>query len=160
MAGINLEDALAAKDGQPSVLRPLEEQVARIQRVKTAATRKGAPSFFINARTDALVQGHRLEEAVLRGQKYLEAGAGCIFVWGGSKRGGLTRKEVEALALAFQGRLSVQLAYEKPDGLNAREIAGLNVARMSLGPRLWREAMSLVETRMEELLDSQVYKGL
>lgn len=151
VVGINLEDALASPGPSPT-LRDVNEQVERILKAKEVASARNVPDFVINARTDALVHGHSLAEAISRGRAYLQAGATTVFVWGGSQRGGVAASEVLELSRAFGGKLAVQWAYEREGALDYKGIAELNVARISIGPRLWRDGMREVEAQMNRLL--------
>ncbi|TAQ88227.1 hypothetical protein B7494_g3460 [Chlorociboria aeruginascens] len=90
--GINLEDSKSV-NGKMELITA-EEHVQRIGQVLQIAAKKGVPDFVINARTDAIVLGGTIEDAIERGKKYLEARATTVFVWGGSARG-LRDVEVE-----------------------------------------------------------------
>lgn len=83
MVGINLEDS----ENERKEMFPLDAAVDRIKRVLAIARAKGVPDFTIDARTDALLHGLPLSEAIDQGKVYLEAGATTVFVWGGSIRG-------------------------------------------------------------------------
>ncbi|MBN9612382.1 MAG: isocitrate lyase/phosphoenolpyruvate mutase family protein, partial [Actinobacteria bacterium] len=70
VSGANIEDQL----------RPLEESVSVMRDAVQAGEREGV-AFVLNARTDALVRGgdrprsESLDDAILRGRAYLDAGA-------------------------------------------------------------------------------------
>ncbi|KAF9890995.1 hypothetical protein FE257_005252 [Aspergillus nanangensis] len=146
--GCNLEDL----DNTTGQLRPLSEAVRRIENALQAAKDMGVPNFVINARTDALVVGGSIEEAIERGNAYLEAGACTVFVWGGAARG-VSKEEVVKLVDAFDGRLNVKLVPR--DGyLTVPDLAQLGVARISMGPELWRAAMAAVKEQAEMVLKS------
>jgi 2-methylisocitrate lyase-like PEP mutase family enzyme len=99
-----------------------------------------------------------LEEAVRRGKAYLEAGATCVFVWGGNVRG-VSRREVEALVKELNGRIAVKLA-DGETGLSVRELAEIGVCRISVGPSLWVEAMNAVKRGAERILKGgQLWSG-
>ena len=78
-AGMNLEDQCLPKrcgHMEGKQLITLEEMVGKI---KAAADAKQDPDFVINARTDAaFVYG--IDEAIRRGNAYLDAGADMVFV--------------------------------------------------------------------------------
>lgn len=145
--GINLEDC----DKESKALYSPDDAAARIGRALSAASKAGVPDFVVNARCDALVMGGKLEEAILRGKKYLEAGATTVFVWGGGKRG-VSRDEVEQLVKAFDGRLNVSLKWDK-QGLSVAQLAKLGVARISVGPTIMFFAMAEYQKRAKELLE-------
>jgi 2-methylisocitrate lyase-like PEP mutase family enzyme len=128
VVGINLEDC----DKETQKMYSITEPTERIQRVFAMAKVKGVPDFVVNARTDALVHGEPLSEAITRGKAYLEAGATTVFVWGGSVRGRITRVEVEKLVQAFRGRLNVAMKISE-GGLTRKELQRTGVARISIG---------------------------
>ncbi|PWN86820.1 Phosphoenolpyruvate/pyruvate domain-containing protein [Acaromyces ingoldii] len=130
--GVNLEDAIRATASEPSKLMETSEAVERIKRTKAKAKELGVPDFVINARTDALIVGSTVDEAIKRGKLYLEAGATVVFVWGGSQRG-VSTDEVKRLAKELDGRLNLSL---KPGGLTLGELSDIGIARASLGPQL------------------------
>ena len=77
ISGANIEDQM----------RPLSESVEVMRAALHAGEREGV-SFVLNARTDALLKGGdrsreaSIEDAVVRGRAYVEAGAHCVFVPG------------------------------------------------------------------------------
>ncbi|KAJ4296868.1 hypothetical protein N0V90_006916 [Kalmusia sp. IMI 367209] len=79
--GINLEDFSREKDG----LYKIDEAVARVRTALKAAADAGVPDFVVNARTDALLAGLSVDEAIKRGKAYLDAGATTTFIWGGGR---------------------------------------------------------------------------
>ncbi|EEP77882.1 predicted protein [Uncinocarpus reesii 1704] len=143
-SGCNLED----RDNQTGKLFPLDVAVDRVRRTLAAAAKAGVPNFVLNARTDAVVSNNDLEDAITRGRAYLDAGATTAFVWGGPGRG-LSRDEVVRLSSAFGGRLNVIAA---ENGLTIQELADIGVARISVGPRLFRKAMAAFTDSANELL--------
>lgn len=147
--GCNLED----RQTRSGTLLPLAEAAKRVQRAVAEAERCGVPHFHVNARTDTLVGGGKLADAIERGRAYLAAGAGTVFVWGGPKRRTLSRDEIEALVDAFDGRLNIMLTIE-PGGLKVADFSRLGVARISVGPGLFAVAMRAYEKAAEELLGS------
>ncbi|KAB5545825.1 phosphoenolpyruvate phosphomutase-domain-containing protein [Coniochaeta sp. 2T2.1] len=149
VAGVNLEDA----DKDTGRMYDSDTAVSRIKRVLTVARHRTVPDFVVNARCDVLMQGGALEEVLARGKKYLDAGATTVFVLEGSKRG-VTRAEVEQMAMEFNGKLNVSLKMT-PDGLTVKELAEIGVARISVGPSLQFLAMATYKKEAEKLL-SQV----
>lgn len=78
-AGINLEDQVFPKrcgHMQGKQVVPREEMVQKIRAARYAAK---DPDFVINARTDS-VAVHGVDEAIIRGNMYADAGATLIFV--------------------------------------------------------------------------------
>ncbi|KAK2736228.1 hypothetical protein FQN57_000826 [Myotisia sp. PD_48] len=140
-SGCNLED----RDNQTGKLFPLDEAVNRVRRVMAAAAKAGVPNFALNARTDTFLLNKDIEDAIARGKAFLEAGANTVFVWGG-----LSRDNVATLSTAFGGKLNV-IAIS--NGLTIQEIADLGVARISVGPRLWRAGTMAFEAEAKALLN-------
>ncbi|KAF2100342.1 Phosphoenolpyruvate/pyruvate domain-containing protein [Rhizodiscina lignyota] len=129
--GINLDDA----DTQTSKLYSIDEAASRIRRAVRASVSSGVPDFVVNARTDTLMHGGTIEDAITRGKAYLDAGAFNVFVLGGSERGGITTVEVMELTEAFNGQLNVSVKLAK-GGLTVKDLAGIGVSRCSIGPQL------------------------
>jgi 2-methylisocitrate lyase-like PEP mutase family enzyme len=160
--GANVEDSIPDKgfgDGM-ECLRSLEESTERIKIVLNTARGMGVPDFVVNARTDVLrlkpnpdgwTREMMLEEAVKRGKAYLEAGAICVFVWGGAA-GVITRKEVKILVKEFQGRLAVKLGGGK-DGLSVKELAELGVCRVSIGGSLYSKDVTALRRKAGRILE-------
>ncbi|CAP93657.1 hypothetical protein N7489_004511 [Penicillium chrysogenum] len=145
--GCNLEDM----DNAAGTLRPLDEAVARVRTVVEAAKEAGVPDFALNARTDVLSQeGTTLDDAIVRGKAFLEAGACTVFVWGGPKGRGVSKEEVKVLVRELEGRVNVMMLLAE-GFLGVQEIRKLGVARVSIGPGLWMCAMKAVKEQAELL---------
>ena len=144
-SGCNLED----RANDTGKLYTLDDAVSRVRRVMDAAKKAGVPNFVLNARTDAVMLNGDVDDAIVRGKAYLEAGASTVFVWGGPHRGGIARNDVERLVKEFGGKLNV---IAKPDGLTIQELADIGVARISVGPRLWMAANTAFQGAAGKLL--------
>jgi len=155
VVGCNIEDSRTV-NGETRLV-DVEEQVQRIKTVISTAARLGVPDFVVNARSDAVLLGGTVEDAIERGKKYLDAGACTVFVWGGLKRG-LRDEEVKKLVEGLDGKVNVIWRKSVPNALSITEIKELGVARISMGPGLWREGMAAVEKEMGRLLGE--YYGL
>ena len=141
VVGANIEDA------RDRVLFDIGDASDRI-----AAAREAAPrgTFVLNARTDAYfvgAAGDPFDEAVERANRYVEAGADCIFVPGVSDADTIRR-----LAAAIPAPLNIVagLASSMP----APELFALGVRRVSAGGGIARAALSFVERAGRELLDT------
>jgi 2-methylisocitrate lyase-like PEP mutase family enzyme len=150
VVGINLEDCNKATQK----MYPVEEAVARVKRALAVAEKHGVPDFVVNARTDALLHGGPISEAISRGKLYLAAGATTVFVWGGQIRGGITKDEVEQLTRAFDGKLNVSLKIG-PGYLTVKQLENIGVARLSVGPALQAISMKALADEAEKLLSSR-----
>jgi 2-methylisocitrate lyase-like PEP mutase family enzyme len=132
--GLNLEDGLG----------PVEEHMTRIRVVRAVAEARGVP-LVINARTDVFLRGDgNVDEAVRRGNAYLEAGADCVFPIMAADRAA-----IERLAAEIRGPINV---LRLPDMPPVAELAGLGVARISVGAGLYRAALAHAASLARELL--------
>ncbi|KAF9085485.1 hypothetical protein BGX23_009603 [Mortierella sp. AD031] len=147
VVGCNLEDV----DSKARKLRTLEDAVHRVKLAVEAAKEAGVPDFAVNARTDVLGHGGSIEDAIERGKAFLAAGANTVFVWGGPKGRGVSTDEVKKLVAAFEGRLNVILRLGE-GFLTVAELREIGVARISVGPGLYRIAMSAYKDAAEALL--------
>lgn len=152
--GINLEDFSRERDG----LYSIDEAAARVKTALKVAANAGVPDFVVNARTDALLAGQTVDEAIKRGKAYIDAGATTVFIWGGRERGGTTRAEVEKEAKELGGRLNVSLVRIVPGGLTVKElkeIGGSGVARISVGPQLMMRSVGAVTEEAGKILKGE-----
>ncbi|PLB43206.1 carboxyphosphonoenolpyruvate phosphonomutase-like protein [Aspergillus steynii IBT 23096] len=152
--GCNIEDF----DNRAGTLRSLPDAVARIRTAVQAAKDAGVPDFVINARTDILGPAGTgvIADAIQRGQAFLEAGACTVFVWGGPGGRGVSGAEVRELVAALGGRVNVKLNLAE-GSLTVAELKQIGVARISLGPELWRAAMGAFRETADRLLAGVSY---
>ena len=155
--GCNLEDSRTGSvDGSGKARTELlsaEEHAERVKIALETAASLGVRDFVVNARTDCVKLGGTVEEAVRRGRIYLDAGATSVFVWGGVERG-LRDAEVKTLVQGLDGRLNVIYKKGSAGGLSVKELGDMGVARISMGPLLWREGMAAIRGEMERILKS------
>lgn len=142
--GCNLEDMDASGN-----LRSIPEAGERVRTAMKAAVDAGVPDFVVNARTDVLLAGGTIDQAIERGKAFLEAGACTVFVWGGPSRG-VSREEVQRLVSALGGMVNVKMSLGA-GFLGVKEIRELGVARISVGPELWKIAMKAFGDQAESL---------
>lgn len=160
VSGANIEDSIPSAGygkGISGSLYPVDEQVLRLKTALDAAAKAGCPDFVLNARCDVfclddpdLDDGERLEEAISRGKAYLQLGATTVFYWGGP-RGGLTKNHLRTLVNELDGRVAVLLA-AYPGSPTVSELAEIGVARISIGPALYRVATSAVQEAASKIL--------
>ncbi len=147
--GINIEDSDAQAKGHP--LLDFELSVERIRAARTAADASGVP-MVVNARTDGFYGGGNegsFAETVRRGNAYLEAGAGCVFV--PFVRDGET---IGALCPEIVGPVNILAGAPSPPLARLHE---LGVARVSIGGLLSLAAATMVRRAAEELRDHGTY---
>ena len=146
--GCNLEDV----DCRTGKLRSMDDAVSRIKLALQAATEAGVPHFAVNARTDVLAYSGKVEEAIERGKAYLAAGANTVFVWGGGGGRGVSSEEVKKLVDAFKGKLNVKLNLG-PGFATVKDVSQLGVARVSVGPELFRKAVDAYKDAASKLFE-------
>jgi len=150
--GLNLEDAT----GNPS--QPLfdsDAQIRRIAAVVHAGKSNGVP-LVINARTDSFWKGPgdeaaRLQEAIRRGNAYIEAGADCIFI-----PGAIRTDIIEALCRGISGPVNILAVKGVP---SVPELERMGVSRVSVGSGIMRAAMGLVRRAAQQLMESGTYQS-
>jgi 2-methylisocitrate lyase-like PEP mutase family enzyme len=140
--GCNIEDT----DHAAGALAPLEEQAARLGALRDAASRQDV-DLVINARVDLWLgdegRSDRLEEGIRRGRRYREAGADCVYPIRCSD-------EAELQALVDEVGAPIN-AYWFPGAPPLRRLRELGIARISLGPTLFRATGRWVAERAAEL---------
>lgn len=147
--GCNLEDM----DNSTGHLRSLPDAVARVKAAVDAAREAGVPNFVVNARTDVLsTKGATIQDAVERGRAFREAGAWTVFVWGGPGDRGISREEVSLLVKELDGMVNVKMNLTE-GFLGVDQIRQIGVARISVGPELWKTAMKSFKDQAELLLE-------
>jgi 2-methylisocitrate lyase-like PEP mutase family enzyme len=141
VVGANLEDA------GPGGLFGITEAADRIAAARAVAPRG---TFVLNARTDAYfggVAGDPFAETVERAERYVEAGADCVFV-----PGVVEEETIRRLAAAVPAPLNIVAGLASTT--DARTLFSLGVTRVSLGGSLARASLSILESAGRELLDS------
>ena len=132
--GLNFEDST----GDPrNPLFPVEQQAARIRRLREATNATGVP-VVINARTDVYLAQvgepeTRFNHAVGRANAYRQAGADCLFVPGVSDADTIGR-----LVKAVNGPLNILAVPGTPP---VTELGRMGVARVSFGSWPFRAAV-------------------
>jgi 2-methylisocitrate lyase-like PEP mutase family enzyme len=119
---------------------------------RIAAARKAAPKdrFVLTARTDALLQGGTIEDAVRRANLFLKVGADCTFVPGPSDM-----KTVARLVKEIDGPLNVVIGLDSSKA-NAHGLIAAGVQRISLGGTIARAALAFIRRSARELRDQGI----
>jgi 2-methylisocitrate lyase-like PEP mutase family enzyme len=121
VCGLNLEDT----DSKTRSLTPMDRQAEKIAAIKAAARASGS-DLVLNARVDVHVYNGPLEDGLNRAQKYLAAGADCVYP--------ILLFDVGAIPkYVALGPTNMLCA---PGGALLGDLAGAGVARISVGPCL------------------------
>ena len=121
-AGLNIEDSIGAPKAP---LFPVDVATERVAAVRAASVTAGVP-LVINARVDTLAGGGEWDDAILRANNYLDAGADVVFVLG------LGTEDLVKRALdEINGKVSV---ISNPSSVPLKRLAELGVSRVSFGP--------------------------
>jgi 2-methylisocitrate lyase-like PEP mutase family enzyme len=146
VAGMNLEDSVAKSRGG---LVDLAEQLRKIKAVIETKRELGS-EFFLNARVDAFHvitddPKKALEQAIVRGNAYAEAGGDCIFYLNlhAAETIGRIAKEVKAPISILAG----------PQSPSVRELQDLGVARVSYGSGFMKAAITGTKRLAQEILE-------
>ena len=137
--GLNLEDSTR----NPKM--PLQEigvQCRKIRALRRACeARAPGVHLFINARTDAFrvisEKNAAVEEAVMRGRAYVEAGADCIFLFGASDGGAISE-----VVGHIGSPVNVILGPRSP---NLDELERMGVARITFGTSMARASIGAMK---------------
>lgn len=138
-------------------MRPVAEQAERIAAARGAADAAGVP-LFVNARVDTYLRGvgdgpdARLALTLERAAAFLAAGADGVFV-----PGAVAPDTVKALVEGVDGPLNVMVG---PGAPAVAELAGLGVARVSVGSGIAQAVHALVRDAARELLAEGTYASL
>lgn len=131
-AGMNVEDQVFPKRcghmaGKQVI--PAEEMIGKVRACAEVRDRMDG-DFVINARTDAFAP-FGLDEAIRRGNLYLEAGADLVFIDAIAKR-----SDIEHAVKSVDGPLSVNLmdgvTGVKTEMIPVPELAAMGIARVSI----------------------------
>ena len=135
VVGVNFEDQQSSNDG----IFGIEEQASRIGTARSAAKESGVP-LFINARTDVFLRSEpsdhatHVDEAIERAAAYAKAGASGFFVPG-------LRDPTLIARICDTVTLPVNVMFY-PDLPPVAQLGELGVARLSYGPRPYREMIA------------------
>lgn len=149
-AGINIEDQVFPKrcghmDGKQVI--PMDEMITKIH--AAAAARKDQ-DFVINARTDA-VAVYGVDEAIRRGNAYLDAGATMIFVEAPQEKA-----DVERVVKSINGPVSINMCDGgKTPYISFDELESWGVSRVSVPVATAFAAARGMQKAMEVLRDSR-----
>lgn len=142
-AGGNIEDFTGERDN------PLYDRRLAVERVMTARTvadTAGEP-FVLVGRTDVLLVGGSVGEAIERANAYLAAGADCAFVPGASDA-----ETIGLLVRELTGPLNVVMGLTGST-LSMAQLADLGVRRVTVGGSLTRAMFGHLRCAAEELRD-------
>ena len=144
--GINFEDQIVGG----KELYTIADQCERIRAIHTGAGQTSIP-IFINARTDVFLKtdpahhnDSHLEEALRRATAYAEAGASGFFA-----PGLRDAKRIERLCRLSPLPVNILLL---PDTPVPKELAELGVARISYGPRPYRQMIDILKAAARDAL--------
>lgn len=147
--GVNIEDALHEGDAP---LRPVAEQAERVAAARAAADEQGVP-LFVNARIDTFLRGAGGVDLTLeRAAAFVAAGADGVFV-----PGAVDPETVKLLVEGVRAPLNIMAG---PGAPPVAELAGLGVARVSVGSGIAQAAHALVRRAARELLEAGTYGSL
>jgi 2-methylisocitrate lyase-like PEP mutase family enzyme len=157
IVGINIEDSI---DSNP-VLVDVMEFCERISAIRALSDSLGF-HLVINTRTDSFYtstgsQREKLSESIMRGNKYREAGADCIFVqpvW--------ERETISTLVREINAPINILANPGIAAGLPppVRELQDLGVARLSLGSSVMKATLALIKKIADELSGHGTYNIL
>jgi len=150
VVGVNLEDTNHAT----GELYSLEEQVERLQAVRTMADDAGIP-LVINARTDVFIRSDpeptpdKMKETLRRCTAYLEAGADCLYP--------IILSDLDAFKTIREETGAPINVYASAAAPSIAELEAAGIARLSLGPGLFKASLTTMKQVAETLLSGGPY---
>jgi len=157
IVGINIEDSI---DLNPELIDKMEF-CERISAIRALSDSLGF-HLVINARTDSFYTSSdsvrkKLSESIIRGNKYREAGADCIFiqpVW--------EKETISTLVKEINAPVNILSNPGNWGGIppSVRELQDLGVARLSLGSGLMKATLALIKKVADELSEKGTYNIL
>lgn len=143
IVGGNIED-YSGDPGAP--LFDIERAVERIVAAREAADASGI-SFTLTARSDSFLNrvDDPLNEAILRCNRFRQAGADCLFVPGPTDA-----DTIATLVREIDGPLNVVMGLSK-DTLTVNALRDLGVRRISIGGSLARAVLGLIRNAADEM---------
>ena len=151
--GINIEDGISSCNE----LTPLDEQCKIIEEIAQLKRDMGI-DFVINARTDAFWLGigsnkeEQLSLSIKRCNRYLKAGADCVFI-----PGGFNKEEIGILVKHIKGPLNI---IATPTSPNIQELQELGVSRVSLGSGPVRAALAVIKNIANEVKNEGTFSHM
>ncbi|WP_434444575.1 isocitrate lyase/PEP mutase family protein [Lentzea sp. E54] len=148
-AGCNIEDTDHANGG---LVAP-DVRAAYLGEMRAAANRIGVP-LVINARVDSFFTAspftgeRRLADAISRARVYWAAGADCVFVPGAGAD--------DLRAVVTEVGAPVNAGLPLPGG-SLEDLRAAGVARVSVGPQLYRSALGHLRADLEQLAGAASY---
>ncbi len=143
LSGANIEDK------RPMVPELYDEHLA-IERIRAAreVIDDMQSSFVLTARCDAIQYVNKgLSEAIDRSNRYVEAGANCLFTPGVSDI-----DSIKILVREIDGPLNMVMGLGNAEG-NAKEWLAAGVQRISLGGSVARAALGFIRQAAREIRD-------
>lgn len=142
-AGCNVEDTDHANGG----LIGVDVRAAYLAEMRAAANRTGVP-LVINARVDSYFPAsphrgdQRLADALRRARAYWSAGADCVFVPGAGP------EDLRVVVAEVGAPVNAGLPLK---GGSLEELRAAGVARVSVGPQLYRSALDHLRNDLQSL---------
>ena len=155
-SGLNIEDSLSGCGiDHYATLFDAAAQCDRVCAIRGTLDDLGTPAV-INARTDVFLLAptdlaEAADEAIRRGNAYLEAGADCVFV---PDMGNLTIDLIRKLAQGIEGPINLIAGENTP---NVAQLGELGITRLSFGPRAMRTALWHVQRMAAEWMEKGTY---
>ncbi|REE94756.1 isocitrate lyase/PEP mutase family protein [Thermomonospora umbrina] len=142
VVGVNLEDILP---GAPTLL----DAARAAERIGVARRIAPKGTFVLNARTDTYLAGtpDPFAETLRRAERYIDAGADCIFVPGVDDL-----DTIAALADRIPAPLNI-VAGLTGASRTVAELSRAGVARITIGGSLARAALATIETAARDMYD-------
>ena len=159
IAAVVIEDKVFPKT--TSLLQGGRQELCRIEefqgKIEAACNARSNPEFLIVARTEALIAGHSLDDALNRARNYEHAGADLILVHSKAD----TSEEIERFADQWDGGVElvvVPTSYPDFSIAKAREFATIGL--VIYGNHAIRSSISGMKKAFEEIIQTDGAKSV
>lgn len=142
-------------DGYDRALVTAEEHIARLRAARAGVDKAGTACRII-ARTEALVAGMGVEEALRRASAYADAGAEAVFIQSLDSTG----EEVLSFGRAWQRRTPLFIAPTRLPQVTKKEFFSAGISHTMFANQGLRAAHAAVERTFRFLAEAECSKGV
>src|ERR1019366_7028258 len=136
-------------DGYDRDLVSIEEHIARLRAARSGVTAAGATSRII-ARTEALVAGNGVKEALRRATAYVDAGADAVFIQSLDATG----NEVLTFGREWKRRTPIFIAPTRMPQLNKRDFFAAGISHTMFANQGLRAAHAAIDRTFGQLAET------
>ncbi len=149
IAGISIEDNPFPKKCSlyPGERQELVDKDEMAGRIHAAVSTRADKDFFVIARTEALIAGLGMEEALLRAKAYEQAGADAILIHSRQS----TPDEIREFASRWKGKVPLVAVPTKYPGVHRRELEKIGIKVIIFANQALRAAVGAMRETLKTM---------